>query len=78
MLRYAVDEEAVVTLDICPSFADMRTGIFRYAGPERVSMNGARIQMISEYYGCPSGVHGGKTDACLPGVRAGVEKGARC
>ena len=74
-LCYAVDEEAVVTLDICPSFADMRTGIFRYAGPERVSMNGARIQMISEYYGCPSGVHGGKTDACLPGVRAGLEKG---
>jgi len=76
VLCYAVDENAVVTLDICPSIADMRTGIFRYAGPERVSINGARIQMISEYYGCPSGVHGGKTDACLPGARAGVEKGA--
>ena len=31
--------------------------------------------MISEYYGCPSGVHGGKTDSCVPDMRAGVEKG---
>ena len=45
------------------------------AGAERVSLLGARVQMISEYYGCPSGVHGGKTDACAPGVRCGVEKG---
>ncbi len=74
-LAYAVDPEAVVTLDITPSFADMRTGLFKYAGAERLSLLGARIQMISEYYGCPSGVHGGKTDACSPGVRAGVEKG---
>ena len=75
VLAYAVDPNAVVTVDITPSFADMQTGLFRYAGPERVSLLGARIQMISEYYGCPSGVHGGKTDACVPGVRVGVEKG---
>ena len=75
VLAYAVDEDAVVTIDVTPSFADMRTGIFRYSGAERVPLLGARIQMISEYYGCPSGVHGGKTDACLPGIRAGVEKG---
>lgn len=74
VLAYALDPNAVVTLDVTPSFADMRTGIFKYAGAERVSLLGARIQMISEYYGCPSGVHGGKTDARLPGARAGVEK----
>ena len=75
VLAYAIDEDAVVTLDVTPSFADMRTGIFRYAGAERVPLRGARSQMISEYYGCPSGVHGGKTDACVPGIRAGMEKG---
>ncbi|MFA6109415.1 MAG: trimethylamine methyltransferase family protein, partial [Candidatus Latescibacterota bacterium] len=74
VLAQAVDPEAVVTLDVTPSFGDMRTGIFKYAGAERVSLLGARIQMISEYYGCPSGVHGGKTDACLPGTRVGAEK----
>ena len=38
-------------------------------------MLAARIQMISEYFGCPSGVHGGKTDSCVPDVRCGMEKG---
>lgn len=75
VLAYAVDTDAVVAMDVTPSFSDMRTGIFKYSGAERMSLLGARIQMISEYYGCPSGVHGGKTDACLPGVRVGVEKG---
>lgn len=73
-LAYAVDGDAVVTMDVTPSFADMRTGIFRYSGAERMSLLGARVQMISEFYGCPSGVHGGKTDATLPGTRVGVEK----
>jgi len=75
VLAYAVDQGACVTIDVTPGFADMRTGIFKYAGAERVSLLGARIQMISEYYGCPSGVHGGKTDSCVPDMRAGVEKG---
>ena len=74
VLAYAVDPNAVITLDVTPSFPDMRNGIFKYAGAERMSLLGARIQMISEYYGCPSGVHGGKTDACVPGMRTGVEK----
>ena len=74
VLAGSVDPDAVVTLDVTPSFSDMRTGIFKYAGAERVSLLGSRIQMVSEFYGCPSGVHGGKTDACLPGVRAGAEK----
>jgi len=74
-LAQAIDERAVVTVDLTPSFADMTTGIFRYAGAERGALLGARIQMIGEYYGCPSGVHGGKTDSCWPDVRCGVEKG---
>jgi trimethylamine--corrinoid protein Co-methyltransferase len=75
VLAYAVDDQAVVTVDVTPSYADMRTGMFRYAGPERVPLLGARIQMISEYYGCPSGVHGGKTDSLAPDIRCGLEKG---
>ncbi|MCK4275830.1 MAG: trimethylamine methyltransferase family protein, partial [Phycisphaerae bacterium] len=75
VLAYSIDPEARVTVDVTPSFGDMRSGIFRYAGAERLSLLGARIQMISEYYGCPSGVHGGKTDSCVPDVRCGVEKG---
>ncbi len=74
-LAYAIDERAIVTLDVNPSCMDPRTGVFKYAGAERVPLLGARIQMIGEYYGCPCGVHGGKTDANLPGTRAGVEKG---
>jgi trimethylamine--corrinoid protein Co-methyltransferase len=75
VLAYAIDPQAVVTLDVTPSVSDMSTGIFKYAGAERAALLGARIQMISEYYGCPSGVHGGKTDSCVPDVRCGVEKG---
>ncbi|MHC4715487.1 MAG: trimethylamine methyltransferase family protein [Planctomycetota bacterium] len=75
VLAKAVDEDACVTVDVTPSFCDMQSGIFRYAGAERVALLGARIQMISEYYGCPSGVHGGKTDSLAPDIRAGVEKG---
>lgn len=75
VLAYAIDENAVVTIDLTPSFSDMSSGTFKYAGAERVSLLSARIQMISEFYGCPSGVHGGKTDACVPDIRCGVEKG---
>jgi trimethylamine---corrinoid protein Co-methyltransferase len=75
VLAYSVDINACVTVDITPSYCDMGTGIFKYAGAERLSLLGARIQMISEYYGCPSGVHGGKTDSCVPDIRCGMEKG---
>ncbi len=32
------------------------------------------MQMLADYYGRPGGCHGGKTDACLPGAQAGMEK----
>jgi trimethylamine--corrinoid protein Co-methyltransferase len=47
---------------------------FGYAGAERMPLLAARVQLVSEYFGCPSGIHGGKTDACVPGIQAGVEK----
>jgi trimethylamine--corrinoid protein Co-methyltransferase len=74
VLGYAVDPKAIMTIDVTPGFADMRTMLFPYAGVERMPLLAARVQMVSEYYGCPGGVHGGKTDACYPGFQAGVEK----
>jgi trimethylamine--corrinoid protein Co-methyltransferase len=74
VLGYAVDPNATLTIDLTPSFCDMRSMHFSYAGPERMPLLAARVQVISEYYGCPSGIHGGKTDACVPGIQVGVEK----
>ena len=74
VLAYAIDEDAVVGVDIIPSYADASNGIYRYASGDRMPLLVARVQMISEYYGCPSGVHGGKTDSCFVNVQAGIEK----
>lgn len=74
VLAYAIDENAVVGVDIIPSYCDMSHGIFRYASAERMPLLVARVQLISDFYGCPSGVHGGKTDSCFVNVQAGIEK----
>jgi trimethylamine--corrinoid protein Co-methyltransferase len=74
VLGYAVDPGATMTIDMTPGYCDMRSMNFSYAGAERLPLLAARVQIVSEYYGCPSGVHGGKTDACVPGMQAGVEK----
>jgi trimethylamine--corrinoid protein Co-methyltransferase len=74
VLGYAVDPNATLTIDLTPGYCDMRSMHFSYAGPERMPLLAARVQLVSEFYGCPSGVHGGKTDACVPGIQVGVEK----
>jgi trimethylamine--corrinoid protein Co-methyltransferase len=74
VLGYAVDPNATMTIDICPGYTDMRSMHFDYAGAERMPMLAARVQLISEFYGCPSGVHGLKTNACVPGIQSGLEK----
>ena len=74
VLGYAVDPDATLTIDLTPGYCDMRSMHFSYAGPERMPLLAARVQLVSEYYGCPSGIHGGKTDACVPGIQVGVEK----
>jgi trimethylamine---corrinoid protein Co-methyltransferase len=74
VLGFAVDSNATMTIDVTPGYCDMRSMHFGYAGAERMPLLAARVQLISEYYGCPSGIHGGKTDACVPGIQAGVEK----
>lgn len=74
ILAYAVRDDAIVGLDINPSFADMSSGLYKYSGADRSNLLAARIQLLSEYYGCPCGVHGGKTDSCFFNEQAGVEK----
>ncbi len=74
VLGYAVDPAAIMSIDVCPSKADMKTGLYAYASPERMPLLAAKVQMMGEFYGCPSGTHGGKTDACYPGTQAGMEK----
>jgi trimethylamine--corrinoid protein Co-methyltransferase len=74
VLGYAVNEDAVVGVDIIPSYCDMQSGVFHYGAIDRMPLLIARVQMISEYYGCPSGVHGGKTDSCFTNLQCGVEK----
>jgi hypothetical protein len=73
LLGYATDPDAVIGVDIIPSLVDMRSGLFSYASAARMPLLGARVQMISEFYGCPSGVHGGKTDSCTIGIQAGAD-----
>ncbi len=74
VLGYAVDENACVSIDLCPTLNDMRTMFFPYAGADRLPLLAATVQMLTQFYKRPGGVHGGKTDACSPGVQAGVEK----
>ena len=74
VLGYAVDPDATMTLDVTPGYGDVRAMQYSCAGGERMPLLAARVQIISEYYGCPSGVHAGYTNACVPGIQAAVEK----
>ncbi|MBI2940185.1 MAG: trimethylamine methyltransferase family protein [Chloroflexi bacterium] len=74
VLGYAIDPHAMVALDICPGLMDPRTLLFPYSGADRIPLIAAATQLLSEYYHRPGGCHGGKTDACVPGAQAGIEK----
>ncbi|MFO7898430.1 MAG: trimethylamine methyltransferase family protein [Planctomycetota bacterium] len=73
-LGYAVDPDAVMTVDIVPSFADHRTLLWDYGSILRGRWLATRVQMISEFYGCPSGVHGLKTNSCFVDAQCGMDK----
>ena len=75
-LGYAVDRNAVMTVDITPSFADPRTLLWDYGSIVRGRWLATRVQMISEFYGCPSGVHGAKTNSCFVDMQTGIDKTA--
>ncbi|MCD6405842.1 MAG: trimethylamine methyltransferase family protein, partial [Planctomycetes bacterium] len=74
VLGFAVNPDVRMSIDVNPSFADMSTMVFPYASPDRMAMMAGWTQMLHEYYGCPSGIHAGKTDACVPNAQAGFEK----
>jgi len=74
VLAYALRDDAVVGMDFTPSYADMSSGLYKYSGADRCHLLMARVQLLSEYYGCPTGVHGGKTDSCFLNEQAGAEK----
>lgn len=73
-LAYAIDRDAVISLDVCPTLTAMDSMIFPYSGADRLPLVTAAMQMLADYYGRPGGCHGGKTDACQPGAQAGMEK----
>ena len=73
-LAYAIDQDAVISLDVCPTLTSMESMIYPYAGADRIPLLTATMQMLADFYGRPGGCHGGKTDACLPGAQAGMEK----
>ena len=74
VLAYAAREDAVVGVDITPSYADMSSGIFKYSGADRWNLLMARVQLLAEFYGIPTGVHGGKSDSCFLNEQTGAEK----
>jgi len=63
-----------VALDITPSYADMHGAMYKYSGGDRCNLLMARVQLLAEHYGCPTGVHGGKTDSCFYNEQTGAEK----
>ena len=74
VLAYACREDAVVGVDVTPSYADMSSGIFKYSGADRWPLLMARVQLLAEFYGVPTGVHGGKSDSCFLNEQTGAEK----
>ena len=65
---------ASITLGYVPSVADLRTGSFSGGGAEFALMNAAAAQ-LGQFYGLPVYNSSGLTDAKLPDVQAGYEKG---
>ncbi|MDP6776578.1 MAG: trimethylamine methyltransferase family protein, partial [Candidatus Latescibacteria bacterium] len=75
VLGYAIDPEATVSIEVICGMADMKSASFPYSGPDVILMAAATNQMVADFYKRPGGAHGGRTDACLSGVQAGIEKG---
>lgn len=74
VLGFAVNPDVRMSATINPSLADMKTMVFPYASPDRMAMMAGWTQMLHGFYGCPTGIHAGKTDACVPNAQAGFEK----
>lgn len=65
---------APIVLGYVPSVADLRTGSFSGGAPEFALMNAAAAQ-LGQFYGLPVYNSSHLTDAKLPDIQAGYEKG---
>lgn len=65
---------APIVLGYVPSVADLRTGSFAGGAPEFALMNAAAAQ-LGQFYGLPVYNSSHLTDAKLPDIQAGYEKG---
>jgi trimethylamine--corrinoid protein Co-methyltransferase len=74
VLTQLVNPGAPVRLMGYGGTADMRTGEFTFASPEKTLMAGALAQML-RYYGVPQGVHGSTTRTNVLDAQAGYETG---
>jgi len=74
VLGFAVNPGVRMSVTINPSLADMKTMVFPYASPDRMALMAGWTQMLHQFYRCPTGIHAGKTDACVPNAQAGFEK----
>lgn len=55
------------------SIMDLKTGLLPIGAPERAILSVCAVN-LGKYYGLPTLVAGGGTDAKMPGTRAGIEK----
>jgi len=76
VLGYAIDENAILSMDHTGGFSDMKSLLFCYAGADRLPLLGARIQLLRDFYGITSGVHSCKSNANEPGFQSALEKTA--
>jgi trimethylamine--corrinoid protein Co-methyltransferase len=72
MVNFAVPGHPAV-FACFPFTTDLRTGSFSGGGGEEALLNAAAAQVLN-YYGLPSGVAAGMSDAKLPDFQAGYEK----
>jgi trimethylamine---corrinoid protein Co-methyltransferase len=74
VLGFAVNPDVRMGIILNPSAIDMKTFAFPYASPDKMTLVAGMTQMLHGFYGCPTGVHAGKTDSCIPNIQAGFEK----
>jgi trimethylamine--corrinoid protein Co-methyltransferase len=74
VLTQLVNPGAPVRLMGYAGTADMRSGEFTFASPEKTLMAAALAQML-RFYGVPQGVHGSTTRANVSDAQAGYETG---
>lgn len=58
-----------------PFVTDLRTGSFAGGAGEEAALAAAQSQLVNDFYGLPSGLAAGMTDAKIPDAQAGFEKG---